>query len=196
MYKKRGVGGKTFALLLAVVLAVGCAIGGTIAWLTDTTEEVKNTFTTSDIDITLTETEGGENREFKMIPGYTISKDPTVTVVAGSEDCYLFVKLEKSENFDTYMEYTMADDWTALTGETGVYYRVVNASNAGQEFEVLKDNQVKVLDTVTKEMMNALNESSYPTLTVTAYASQYYKNNTETFTAAEAWNNVKPVVTP
>ena len=41
-------------------------------------------------------------------------------------------------------------------------------------------------------MMKALNGSSasYPTLTVTAYASQYMKNNNEHFTPAEAWANV------
>lgn len=39
-------------------------------------------------------------------------------------------------------------------------------------------------------MMNSLEQNTYPTLTVTAYASQLYKNNTQTFTAAEAWANV------
>lgn len=33
-------------------------------------------------------------------------------------------------------------------------------------------------------------ENNQPTLTITAYASQLYKNNTDTFTAAEAWANV------
>ena len=41
--------------------------------------------------------------------------------------------------------------------------------------------------------MNDLTEEAYPTLTVTAYASQQYKNNTEHFTPAEAWENVQPV---
>ena len=35
---------KTLALLSAVLL-MGAVIGGTLAWFTDTTEEVKNTFT-------------------------------------------------------------------------------------------------------------------------------------------------------
>lgn len=59
---------RTLALLVALVLVVGCIIGGTLAWLTAKTDAVVNTFTTSDIDVTLTETE----EEYKMVPGYTI----------------------------------------------------------------------------------------------------------------------------
>ena len=188
---------KTFVLLLALVLIAGAAVGGTLAWLTDTTEAVQNTFTTSDIDITLVET----TSEFKMVPGCTIEKDPKVTVKAGSEKCYLFVKIEKSSNFDNFMTYTVANDWKALNdtnsdgvADDGVYYRVVEASNADQEFAVLKDNQVTVKGTVTKADMEALKaaDATLPTLTFTAYASQYMKNNTEPFTAADAWTNVQP----
>lgn len=186
---------KTFVLLLALVLIAGAAVGGTLAWLTDTTEAVQNTFTTSDIDITLVET----TSEFKMVPGCTIEKDPKVTVKAGSEKCYLFVKIEKSSNFDTFMTYTVADGWTQGDGTkipSNVWYRTVEASTANQEFAVLKDNQVSVLGTVTKADMNGLTENTYPTLTFTAYASQYMKNNTESFTAADAWTNVQPTPTP
>lgn len=89
---------KTLALFLALTLVLVGVIGGTVAWLTDTTESVVNTFTDSDIDITLEETTG---EDYKMVPGYTISKDPQVTVETSSEKCYLFVKLEKSENLMT-----------------------------------------------------------------------------------------------
>ena len=189
---------KTFVLLLALVLIAGAAVGGTLAWLTDTTDAVQNTFTTSDIKIELAES---KNLDLKMIPGWTITKDPKVTVKAGSEKCYLFVKIEKSTNFDTFMTYTVANDWKALNdtnsdgvADDGVYYRVVEASNADQEFAVLKDNQVTVKDTVTKANMEALKAANAtpPTLTFTAYASQFSKNNTESFTAAEAWTNVQP----
>lgn len=178
---------KSLALLVAVVLVIGCVIGGTLAWLIDSTEQVKNTFTTSDIDITLDETTG---TEYKMVPGYTIKKDPKATVLTGSEECYLFVNLEKSSNFDQFMTYEMVDGWTALTGVNGVYYREVKTANMGTEYSVLLNDQVTVKGSVTKEMMNSLEQNTYPTLTVTAYASQLYKNNTQTFTAVEAWENV------
>lgn len=180
---------KSFALLTALVLVAGCVIGGTLAWLTDTTAPVKNTFTTSDIDIALTETP----EEYKMVPGWPIHKDPKVTVEKGSEACYLFVKLEKSPNFDNFMTFEVAEGWTPLTDVEGVYYRIVDESDEmGVSYSVLKDDQVQVLGTVTKEKMNDLTEETLPTLTVTAYASQLFENNAEQFGPMEAWNNVQP----
>lgn len=191
---------KTVALLLALTLVLGVVAGGTLAWLTDTSGTVTNTFTTSDINVKLEETKGtgttATEKSFRMVPGWTIDKDPKAWVEAGSEDCYLFVKLEKSTNFDSFMTYKMADGWTELTGVDGVYYRVVTAdgrestSKINEPYSVLKDDQVKVLGSVTKEMMNGLKEKDYPTLTVTAYASQLYKSNTETFTPEVAWTNI------
>ena len=187
---------KTFVLLLALVLIAGAAVGGTLAWLTDTTDAVQNTFTTSNIEIELDES---DNLDLKMIPGWTITKDPKVTVIAGSEKCYLFVKIEKSSNFDSFMTYTVAADWTPLNdtnndgvADDGVYYRVIDTAGMGIAYSVLKDDQVTVKGEVTKAMMNELTTATYPTLTFTAYASQYMKNNTESFTAAEAWKNVNP----
>lgn len=178
---------KTLALFLALALVLVGIIGGTMAWLTDTTDEVVNTFTDSDIDITLAETTG---EDYKMVPGYTISKDPKVTVETGSEKCYLFVKLEESTNFDSFLTYEIADGWTALDGVDNVYYRTVDTADMGTAYSVLKDDQVTVKGEVTKEMMNALTDATYPTLTVTAYASQFNKNATETFTVNEAWTNI------
>ena len=182
---------KSVALLLALVLVFGVAAGGTLAWLTAQSDTVVNTFTTSDIKVELKETTG---TEYKMIPGYTISKNPKATVLAGSEECYLFVKLDKSASFDTYLEYVIADGWTKLDGVDTVYYRVVDGTTnqIGTAYSVLKDDQVTVKGSVTKEQMNALDAegAAKPTLTITAYASQLYKNATETFSASEAWNNI------
>ena len=187
---------KSLALVLALAMIVVCVVGGTLAWLIATTPEVKNTFTYGDINITLAES---DDLDLKMVPGYTITKDPTVTVVKDSEKCYLFVKVEKSTNFDTFMTYDMADGWTQLKDASnndvpGVFYRVVDASATNQEFGVLKDNQVIVKDNVTKADMDGLkaNVATQPTLTFTAYACQYMKNNTEHFTAADEWAKVNP----
>ena len=186
---------KTVALLLALVLVFGVAAGGTLAWLTAQSDTVVNTFTTSDIKVELKETTG---TSYKMIPGYTITKDQKDKVLADSEECYLFVKLEKSTNFDSFMTYAMADGWTALPGVDDVYYRVVTAdgregtSKINVPYSVLKDDKVTVSGSVTKANMNALTEATYPTLTVTAYASQLYKSNTDKFTPAEAWANINP----
>ena len=185
--KKKGL-----ALVLALTLLVVGVVAGTLAWLTAKSDVVTNTFTTSDIKVELKETTG---TEYKMIPGYTITKDPKATVLAGSEECFLFVKLEKSQNFDTYLEYVIADGWTKLDDVTDtVYYRVVDGTTnqIGTAYSVLKDDQVTVKGSVTKEQMNALDaeDAVKPTLTITAYASQLHKNATETFSASEAWNNI------
>ncbi len=176
---------KVLSLALALVLLVGGVVGGTIAWLTATSDVVVNEFTTSDIKVELKET----TTEYKMIPGYDIAKDPKATVVTGSEQCWLFVKVEKANDFDTYMTYEMADGWEEVA--TGVYGRKVTAENVGTAYSVLKDDKVTVKGDVTKAMMVTA-ETAKPTLTFTAYASQLMKNADTEFTAAEAWTNVNP----
>ena len=181
---------KVLALVLAMVLVVVGVAAGTLAWLTAKSDTVTNTFTTSDIKVELKETKS----DFKMIPGYDIQKDPKAKVLAGSEECFLFVKLEKSANFGDFMTYEMADGWTELTGENGVYYRKVQTADIGTAYSVLKDDKVTVKGNVTKDMMNDIDNgtAAKPTLTITAYASQLHKDAETEFTAAEAWANANP----
>lgn len=170
---------KTLALVLALTLLVAGVVGGTLAWLTDQTAEVKNTFTVGDINIGLTET----TADYKMVPGNTIAKDPTVTVKANSEACWLFVQVTESTNLKDFITYAIAEGWTEL--QDGVYYREVSASNADQTFSVLAGNAVTVKDTVTKEMLTA-KDFTNPTLTFKAYAIQK-----DHFTTADAaWAEV------
>lgn len=170
---------KTLALVLALTLLVAGVVGGTLAWLTDQTAEVKNTFTVGDINIGLTET----TTDYKMVPGNTIAKDPTVTVKANSEACWLFVQVTESENLDTFITYAIANGWTKL--KSGVYYREVSASDADQPFSVLAGNAVTVNNTVTKEMLTA-KDFTNPTLTFKAYAIQ----KDHFTTPADAWAEV------
>jgi len=175
---------KVLAVLLALALLVGGAVGGTLAWLTAKTDSVTNTFTVGNINITLKES---ENLNLKMVPGSTIKKDPKVTVLANSEACYLFVKVEKSETLDTYISYEMADGWELLAGENNVFWRRHGATDNtdGTSVSVLKDDQVTVNGSVTKEQMDALNKAGavQPTLTFTAYAVQ--QANVDS--ATDAW---------
>ena len=181
--------------LMSLVAVI--SIGGTIAWLTDSTDQVVNTFTSSDINVTLTETNTNADNDgsdltnsYKMVPGSTISKDPKVKVEAGSEACWLFVKIEKSTTLDNYISYTVADGWTQLADVDGVYYREVDATTADKTFSVLANDNVTVNGTVTKEMMEALAKDGavQPTLTFTAYACQ--KDNVTS--AADAWAKLNP----
>jgi predicted ribosomally synthesized peptide with SipW-like signal peptide len=169
--KKRNI-----ALLLALVLVFGVAVGGTIAYLMDKTEVIINTFTTGNVDIDLTETTG---ETYKMTPNALIDKDPTVTVKAGSEACWVFVKVEETNNPATYLNYSIASPWKAVTGETGVYYIEQAATTANVSYPVLYDSSV-IVRNLTNEDMDAA-EANPPKLTFTAYAIQK-----EGFATAEA----------
>lgn len=192
---------KILVSVVATSLLIGSVIGGTLAYLTDTTQQVTNTFTVGQVDISLTETEGDITTDngkviassFKMIPGNSIAKDPTVTVEAGSEASWLFVEITKSTNFDTFMEYTMAEGWTQFTDANGdpvegLYYREVSdltVANATDEvYHVIAGDNVTVKVGVTTEQMDALTDATYPTLTFKAYAVQ--KDNVATPQAAWA----------
>lgn len=182
---------KTLALAAAAALACCCVAGGSLSWLWDRTEPLDNVFTVGHVAIELEESTG---TSYKMIPGCTIGKDPTVTVKAGSEDCWLFVRVEKSEGFDNYMACVLDDQWKELTSHPGVYYRQVPKAGTDQKFSVLKDDQITVRDTVTEEAMAA---AGNPTLTFTAYAVQYYNGEDEhgnptAFDAEDAWAQVAP----
>ena len=87
---------KALLLSLCAVLLVAATIFGTMAYLTSS-DKVENTFTVGNVKIKLDEakvnTDGtpveGADRvhenSYKLLPGHTYTKDPTVTVEKGSE---------------------------------------------------------------------------------------------------------------
>lgn len=94
---------KKIALMAtSMALVAALAVGGTLAYLTST-DTVTNTFTVGNVSIKLDEakvgTDGkaltGESAErvkensYKLMPGHTYDKDPTVTVLKGSESSYV-----------------------------------------------------------------------------------------------------------
>lgn len=227
--KNKSFNTKAVAIMLALTLVVGGVVGGTIAWLTAESENVQNVFTTSDISIKLDEAKVNDDgltlnheatrvtgaQNFRMIPGWSIAKDPKATVNTGSEDCYLFVKVEetgvsftpdeevmpKAYSLDDFVTYSIADGWAQLmndsTAVTGVYYKVFNSKDTsntnkqGVAYSILKDDKVTVKDTVTKEMMNDLEKYGVtPKLSFTAYATQYWQNNTTAFKPYDAWQQI------
>ena len=168
---------KLVIAIVALSVILCCAIGGTLAYLWDKTDPVTNVFTYGDINITLAESEG---LDLKMIPGKTITKDPYITVDSESEACYLFVKIDVATDLASMITYDLADGWTALTGEEGVYYMTLDSIPAGKIY-VLADNAVYVDEDVTKEELRA---AGTLTMDFTAYAVQ----NAYVATVAEAWN--------
>ncbi len=196
MKKFRELSGKLVVAMLAVTLLIGCAIGGTVAWLTDKTTAVVNTFTYGDINIELTETTG---EDYKIIPGVDIAKDPKVTVKANSEACWLFVKVEETGTFvANKVTYSIDDGWTKGDGTKipeNVYYREAGGTTADASFNILAGDTaypngvVKVSENLTKTEVNSITTQS--TLTFTAYAVQ--KDGIDT--VADAWAKVSPSTT-
>ena len=181
---------RIFLMSLCLCVLIFSAIGGSLAWLMAETDPVVNTFTYGHIKIDLQETTGDH---YKMTPGKELSKDPRISVEADSEACWLFVKIEESQDkaLSDFVEYTVADGWTPLENTPGVYYRAVDAAAADVSFPVLKDDKVKVKGSVTQEMLEALNDNNYPKLTITGYAVQRDANIEEIDTAAEAWTLIE-----
>lgn len=94
---------KILALCLIVCLLATAVVGGTLAYFTDTDEQV-NTFTAGKVDITLDEAvvekDGNgnlvatndrttDNQTYRLYPAQTVTKDPTITVAADSEQAYV-----------------------------------------------------------------------------------------------------------
>lgn len=194
---------RRIALTLCVMFVVlAASIGGTVAWLTDKTGTITNTFTYGDINIELTET-GAPNgsKNYTIVPGVDLEKDPKVTVKAGSEACWLFVKVTEEGTFvANKVTYSIADGWTKLReveGVNDVYYREVSAADAkaGKEYYVLAGDTtypngvVKVSDDLTKTEVENLADAK---LTFTAYAVQKTGIND----AATAWTKVAPTTIP
>ena len=188
---KKVKGAKLAVMVVALSLVMCTVIGGTVAWIVDKTAPVVNTFTYGDINITLEETTG---QNYKMIPGSEITKDPTVTVKANSEACWLFVDIDESANFDTFMTYAVADGWAQLTEDAQgnditadlIYYRAVAATTSDAAIAVIKGNKVTVKSDITKSQFEAV-KNDLPTLTFTAYAVQ----SENIGTAKEAWAATK-----
>ncbi len=133
---------KLVAIILATVILTAAVCVGTFAWLTSTTEEVKNTVTVGKVAITLTETginESNTKEYTDVVPGDKLAKDPKVTVEAGSVDCWLFVEVK---NTTKGIDFKIADGWktdagvTSADANTTVYYREVDKDAAAQTFNI------------------------------------------------------------
>ena len=195
----KNIKSKLVIVVISILSICSFLIGTSVAWLSSKTDEVVNTFTYGDINIKIEETDTGDNdnneftNEYKMLPGNKITKDPKITVLANSEDSYLFVEIKESENFKDFMKYELVEGWTLVEGTENVYVRETTKSDKDQEFFVLKDNTVTVLESVTKSMLNNLDkngQTNYPTLSFTAYAVQRDSKIEAIDTAVEAWSIV------
>ena len=139
---------KKLTMIAALALAVCIGVGGTLAWLTSSAT-VTNTFSVGALSITMdeapvdatgTKTDGARviANSYKLLPGHTYTKDPTVHVQPSSEASYVFVKVENGisaieATTNTIANQIDAKGWTAVDGHPGFYYKTQGAVAADAE---------------------------------------------------------------
>lgn len=196
---------RTVALLMALVLVLGIAVGGTIAWITTYTEPVVNTFTIGQLNIELDEAPVDANGKetsgervkantYTLLPGGDYDKDPTVTVKGSSAACWLFVTVDNQiaaiEDATTTADQMTAQGWKVLKDASGADVKLGNAtvwyydggvasSAEDQEFVLFENFHIKTGE--TKETMATYQGKS---ITVKAYAIQ---KDTSIADAYAAW---------
>lgn len=200
-------------MFAATAVTIAGSIGSSMAWLSDTTPQAVYSMTLGGISAEFfdakamgtfalrpTETEG--DSVLRLIPGVTLEVDaPPVVISEGSGDCYLFLQVKEdigslpAAEFGRYLQYGVADGWTAAQGENipqGVYYRIVHRGQTEQVFETVKDGSVTVSDEITENELSLLSlpGSKLPSLTLNAYAIQLSGDGITPFTVAEAWANL------
>lgn len=164
---------KAIIITAAVIVLIAVGAASTIAWLTATSSTLTNTFTVGKVDITLREPVWDSYEDNLLVPGKALTKDPIVTVLAGSEKCYVFVKIETAPDLDAVIDYDIAAGWTALgTPNTDVYYQVAEKSANNTGLPVLANNQVAVPTTVDAAGLAEV-QTAVDTMKITAYAIQF-----------------------
>lgn len=210
---------KALLMTMCAVLLVATSILGTVAYLTST-DLVTNTFTVGTVEITLDEadvkvdgtyetdeTNRVTENVYHLLPGHSYIKDPQVHVAEGSEDCYLFVKVENGieaiEAATVEGGYTNIEDqmkalgWSPVEGAENVYVlmdgtakAVVSGGDDATVFENFKIDGAKVVNVPTGETApdGKLDIEAYKDakIVVTAYAVQ--KDGFETQTARQIWD--------
>lgn len=192
---------KTLTIAIALVLVVALAVGATYAYLTATTDEVKNTFVVGALgnsNLKLEEhvvsydkttgkyTESAETtssgQSYIVQPGVNIPKDPTVTLsnLDKNTGAYVFVgvKGDATTTFswsvdNTYWEPLMKGDDQVKKGDYEIYVLKAGVVITDGRWPVLKANDDGTEITVDKEFALAEDqEASALNIDVVAYACQ------------------------
>ena len=202
---------KALLAALCAVLLVAGSVMGTMAYLT-ATETVTNTFTVGSVTFGDGADEKGldeaktteygvidgnervDGNTYKLVPGHTYVKDPTVHIKNDSESCYLFVKVEngisdieaasEQGGYQNIADQVVANDWTALTDVDNVYYQLWAAADnavASETDDLVVFEEFKVAGTADNQ---AVADHAAAQIVVTAYAVQADGFNN----AKEAWD--------
>ena len=194
---------KILLLVLCAALLVSASVMGTLAYLTAQTGPITNTMSVGNVAITMDETDvtlyGVKDtdgrvtaNDYKLIPGHTYLKDPTIHVTTGSEDCWLFVKIvneietiedgkarydanDPAETIYTIAGQLEKNGWTICDAQNNIWGKTESAK-AGDDVKVFESFKIQGIADVAG-YDNA-------TIKVTAYAIQKDGFNS----AQDAWN--------
>lgn len=144
---------KVAAAAVAAVLALVLTIGGTLSYLQDTTDAVKNDFNPNGNSVSISEdgaadddNDGIYTQDFEIVPGTTDEKDPEVTAVF-TIDSYVFLLVDDDTQglvdyelnvaeYDEDGNVTSSGIWTLLYSEDdspiegyAVYYKLVTTED-------------------------------------------------------------------
>lgn len=177
---------KALLLTLCAVLLVAASVLGTMAYLTSTAK-VENTFTIGKVEIKLDEAkvnadgipEEGAARvqanSYKLMPGNTYTKDPTVTVKAGSEESYVRMKVTFNNAKKIIALCTDPDMVDEVTGVENAFplIRMVKfvETNAAKWDGIIPDNMVETEDMLAMPKYFAYDETA-DTLTYYFYYNE------------------------
>ena len=184
---------KALLLTLCAVLLIAASVLGTMAYLTSSAE-VKNTFTVGKVEIKLDEAkvtadgipvEGADRvtaNSYKLMPGTTYTKDPTVTVLKGSEDSYVRMKVTFNNAKEIIALCTDPEFADEVTGAENAFplIRMVNYTDTAELYwdGLLLDNMFE-----TEEMLAMPKYFAYDKTADTLTYIFYYR---ETVTATTA----------
>lgn len=146
---------KILCLVMGAILLVTGSVAVTLAYLQDKTQTVTNTMTVGKIDIKLDEgvvdlygkfTSGRteEGNKYKLIPGQEYNKDPKITVLKGSEPCYVFfgisIDTKVSNVLDTSKNVIAtqlkSNGWLVLENSTTDKTQVTWADTDGTQYKI------------------------------------------------------------
>ncbi|MEG0361079.1 MAG: TasA family protein [Longicatena sp.] len=138
---------KLVGLVLVGLLAVGGIAGGTLAYFTDS-KEATNVITMGKVAIDLTEPNFEADKKIENVkPNQVITKDPTITVKADSNDAYVRATISFSDALTKIQQDELLANIVINNGwklENGYYY--YNKALAAGESAVLFD-EVKIPET-------------------------------------------------
>ena len=207
---------KKLMTVLALVLVIAMSVAGTYAYLTSQ-DTVTNTFTVGNVQIKLDEAKANADgslydngvtrvdaNSYKLLPGHKYAKDPTVTVLEGSESSYvkMTVTFTKAAELDAIFNPNGADMTRIFNGYDSTSWELKNVTKdtekdtrtyefwykapvAAPDADVALDALFDSI-TVPGNLTNAqLDSIKGMTITVNAYAIQ-----ADGFTdAADAWSH-------